>query len=1855
MALAASELQPGLVSWAVLGEHWDSLPDAVQSVLRKNGLAPSQPAEQEDPLIKLLQQHKDALPDQIKAELDKRDPEPFEVALATQDAFKTAVGKLRELGNRKLLLQQRIDNAKAAFTALLSQMQNLQAEIKEAEQKVEKVGGDYHEKVLKTDDEADTMDVEAVLGQLGVQLTQEQQATWKAIQAEHASKRRKAEAMESPPGLGRGDMLGAGVPTKRLGLLQARHLDVMAIHLRNLTLRQLLLDKWVLQVSEDLLSVDLKSSHDLLNWCEAVCTFLAQDECASDLLRVPGGPPFVTGHLRDGTIGSALAAVFHALPLPTFTPETPILEEPAWVLPLRTAKWSPASRAVPFKTTGPMFFSQSLFDDGDTVVSSLDTVEPSVRSRCPKTGTPKSHPRLTRQKKIKEWIGLLDILEAQPVMDMPAKEAELLQWIEDFGEQYDQGSLECWTLNRICQLLERSNDDTLGVIEAIEAVLAGFRKQNTGPKSLLIGSSGGLLTLAPSHRNAATGPAFMSAGKGFVSVSIRFQGWDLLLVNLYLQSGVGPTGGLNPEILSRLAAVLDQTSTQWLVLGDWNCSPAELLRLGFVDKVKGQVVAPGGPTINTGGTLDYAVASKRMAPVLSVSSSWDVPFKPHCAVTVELRVGVADLPVRQLKGFPLEPTALCPDELSMPEVQPGGFWDCSRPIDYEWASFTAGVEEQLFSVQALQDLLVAPDLQSHHLALEIIAQQGRSALKEAVRKSDEAYSQWLEEACKGGMRGPMVAKVIKRMPTKAIGADGWSVQMLKCLAPLQLERLAQFFNTWEGQGAFPTQLSVVLVALINKSEDEERPIGLTPVPYRLWAKIRWPVFEKWLREYAATQDWDRAKKGLSSLDVALRRKLSHEILHRKKRHSVTVLLDLKAFYENVRHDNFVKQAISLKVPPLILNAAMSLYSAQRLISAEHCVSGPIKPTKGLVAGCPFAPGLSKIPFDEILRPAWVSGLAKTIDLYIDDTSFDTEAGNPHTAARRAVQLYKAVVGGLTTAGLPVSLGKTAFVCSSQKVEAALKEYLPESDQIKNAAKDLGIDCTAGRRRAGVQTVGLYGHEAVGLAPKRMHWLRASFAHELGRMSLGSVDLTIDHACPKRPDPAFTIISQHFKAIHRLLGFIPDSQRQHFDDVLPGMWLEDSQAEYPWKRAAGPVGALLCYLLDLGWTPVSADTWKCPEQSHSITTKVGMHHLLCSLSKETDRRGQDSWLFGKERFVLILCDWWRTNLPEPASFPRFRQEWPISSLWARGLLPTPPYPDDGEWVRTTGAWCDGQVICGEAIYFATDGSPGKSKDPRFHRYTWAAIAFKLEGDEPVTIATAVGSLKSPLSVFRAEAAAVKFVAEHSEGNADLTLDCKGILPRVNGTPSIQSADLFDPIRLHAQRLSLNWVSSHLTEEQFRAKFGANQLWRRRANEIVDQLVGTAAEARRDLNFESQIKKRDAVAIQVNSLLAKRAAALLSYDKDQGPLVQRRRVEPQDEQAPEAGPQHVQPPEPLVDNQAQGRRNPGVVLRENPQLEQHNPVHRPPAVVANQAERDEAPGIVLRENPHAPGAGPVLGAPDQDSCSEESEEEPMVPDPIVHPEPPPAPPAAPMLPAPLNFDDMDQEAGAAFAIAGRARNTKPGLVAFKSDLGYPGVFQALPKDLIHVWFNDTGDSTAAYIHNGRTRFGYDAGGGYVLKVGTKQAFGDEVAISALLPKVAATIIGAGSTTLQVLLSGRPWEFRSHLVAWSMVEKVELLTDFGSRNQIHPQWSLYAFALLLQLSRLNAGSWIPKYSLRSFIETLRCVCDVTPLEPYLRRQAVVPCLNDIIAVLPAALKANLEIQMVLMDGRLSDWAHLAALANQ
>ena len=126
----------------------------------------------------------------------------------------------------------------------------------------------------------------------------------------------------------------------------------------------------------------------------------------------------------------------------------------------------------------------------------------------------------------------------------------------------------------------------------------------------------------------------------------------------------------------------------------------------------------------------------------------------------------------------------------------------------------------------------------------------------------------------------------------------------------------------------------------------------------------------------------------------------------------------------------------------------------------------------------------------------------------------------------------------------------------------------DDPQVKSLAKDLGVDSGWGRRRRvathkarfskgaqrqrrlttldppqkakvtackqGVFGVALYGHVAVGLAPKRLKWVRHQHASVLGRMSLGSTEAVIEQASNKHDDPAYTIMNQHFRVLHKLL-------------------------------------------------------------------------------------------------------------------------------------------------------------------------------------------------------------------------------------------------------------------------------------------------------------------------------------------------------------------------------------------------------------------------------------------------------------------------------------------------------------------------------------------------------------------------------------------------------------------------------------------------------------------------------------------------------------------------------------------------
>ena len=126
-----------------------------------------------------------------------------------QVEFRNSVGRLRDLGQRKLKLQEDIDAAKAGLRALLTKMQDLQQSIQEAQAEVTKTSQEYESKVLTQCTEEANHGVEAVLQALGINeeaLTETQKRSLENLKKATAdeAKRRKTQQQpqEPPPGLG---------------------------------------------------------------------------------------------------------------------------------------------------------------------------------------------------------------------------------------------------------------------------------------------------------------------------------------------------------------------------------------------------------------------------------------------------------------------------------------------------------------------------------------------------------------------------------------------------------------------------------------------------------------------------------------------------------------------------------------------------------------------------------------------------------------------------------------------------------------------------------------------------------------------------------------------------------------------------------------------------------------------------------------------------------------------------------------------------------------------------------------------------------------------------------------------------------------------------------------------------------------------------------------------------------------------------------------------------------------------------------------------------------------------------------------------------------------------------------------------------------------------------------------------------------------------------------------------------------------------------------------------------------------------------------------------------------------------
>ena len=115
-----------------------------------------------------------------------------------------------------------------------------------------------------------------------------------------------------------------------------------------------------------------------------------------------------------------------------------------------------------------------------------------------------------------------------------------------------------------------------------------------------------------------------------------------------------------------MAAVLDTIQGPWLIGGDWNCTPDELRKTGWLRLVKGVICAPIAPSCGD-RVLDYFVVSEKIHhAVKHVFNVGDTLCTPHSPTRILISADARVMVVRQLKvptGFgarlPQGPVAEC--------------------------------------------------------------------------------------------------------------------------------------------------------------------------------------------------------------------------------------------------------------------------------------------------------------------------------------------------------------------------------------------------------------------------------------------------------------------------------------------------------------------------------------------------------------------------------------------------------------------------------------------------------------------------------------------------------------------------------------------------------------------------------------------------------------------------------------------------------------------------------------------------------------------------------------------------------------------------------------------------------------------------------------------------------------------------------------------------------------------------------------------------------------------------------------------------------------------------------------------
>ena len=169
----------------------------------------------------------------------------------------------------------------------------------------------------------------------------------------------------------------------------------------------------------------------------------------------------------------------------------------------------------------------------------------------------------------------------------------------------------------------------------------GHREERWGhQRREMVAAKRGLATTSFDHvRQAARLRGGEDPFRGFAAITIHTKAGNCVFVSAYMAPSWGP-GSPNQAKLAALAAFLAAIDDPWAVAADWNLKPAQLRKPGFPSRVGGEIVVPSETSVNCtkgkGSMIDYCLVQRDFVSNVKVQAIWEVPWKVHCGLDVEL-------------------------------------------------------------------------------------------------------------------------------------------------------------------------------------------------------------------------------------------------------------------------------------------------------------------------------------------------------------------------------------------------------------------------------------------------------------------------------------------------------------------------------------------------------------------------------------------------------------------------------------------------------------------------------------------------------------------------------------------------------------------------------------------------------------------------------------------------------------------------------------------------------------------------------------------------------------------------------------------------------------------------------------------------------------------------------------------------------------------------------------------------------------------------------------------------------------------------------------------------------------------